>query len=59
VWTTHGKIVRYNEPSGTYKVQYDVDADSMIDIKPEDIIAFGDDAQQYDSWNKEEVYEDV
>lgn len=57
VWMTLGKIVRYNEPSETYKVQYS--ANSMIDIKPEDIIAFGDEALKYDLWNKEEVYEDV
>ena len=61
VWTTHGRIMRYNEPSSTYKVRYGVglNNESMIDIKPEDIIAFGDDARQYDSWNKEEVYEYV
>lgn len=58
VWTTHGKVVRYNESSGTYKVQYEtVNNDCFLDVKPEDIIAFGDDAKQYDSWNKEEVYE--
>lgn len=61
VWMTLGKIVRYNEPSGTYKVRYGVgfNNDSMIDIKPEDIIAFGDEALKYDLWNKEEVYEYV